>query len=455
MLKALRREPERRYASVEQFAADIERHLTGLPVTAHGDSVAYRARKFIRRHRVGVGAAAVVALTLVGGILATSRQAQIARAERARAEQRFNDVRRLTNSFLFEFHDAIKDVTGTTQARQLLVRKATEYLDNLSQEAGNDASLQRELATAYQQLGEEWRRAEPLNYQARRMVFAGHLFAGDLFLMGGAPDWALGEYRQSLAVAEESSARDPKNALARRDVYLAYDKLGGAFVNAGRTREAIACYRRHRAISQELAAADPPNTRYRRDLAGGMYELARTLATVNPPKALRQAEQAWQIFEGLLKDDPNHIDIQRVAAMTLELSARLLVKAGREEEARRRTARARDIFKAAADRLLTVGNRVNDYAALLLTCEPPDLRDPAAALPYAERAAAASREKDPNILKTLALAYFLTGDRERALTATRKALALLPPRTAVNARTPVRRELEAQLVQFSRRAAAR
>jgi tetratricopeptide (TPR) repeat protein len=207
-------------------------------------------------------------------------------------------------------------------------------------------------------------------------------------------------------------------------------------------------------VCEQLAAADPRSTRYRRDLAGGIYDLAKLLMPDNPSEALRQAEEAEQIFEGLLKEDPHHIDIQRVAAMTFDLSARLLATAGRVDEARRRTARARDIFKAAADKQWTVGSRVNDYAALLLTCEPPDLRDPSAALPYAKQAVSASREKDPAILKTLALAYFLTGDREQAVVTMQKAIALLPPRTSADARTPLRRELEAQLARFSRRAAA-
>jgi serine/threonine protein kinase len=103
LLMALRKEPPLRYSSVEQFSEDIRRHLAGLPVSARPRTPGYRAAKFIRRHKAGVAATALIALSLVAGMIATVWQARIARAERARADRRFNDVRRLANSFLFEF----------------------------------------------------------------------------------------------------------------------------------------------------------------------------------------------------------------------------------------------------------------------------------------------------------------------------------------------------------------
>src|SRR5205085_11974025 len=141
------KEPARRYASVDQLANDIRRHLKGRPVIARKDTLIYRTAKFVRRHRAGMLAALLVMVSLVAGAVMTLQQ-------RARAERRFNDVRQLANSFLFEFHDAIKDLPGATAARELVVRRALEYLDSLAGEAGGDAQLQRELATAYQKVGD-------------------------------------------------------------------------------------------------------------------------------------------------------------------------------------------------------------------------------------------------------------------------------------------------------------
>ena len=153
VLKALREEPSRRYASVEQFAEDIRRHLDGLPVTATRGSWTYRTKKFVRRHRVAAISASVVLIAILAGVVSTVREARIAAANARRAERRFNDVRKLANSFLFEFHDSIEHLQGSTPARELVVKRALEYLDSLSQEAGSDPTLQLELVTAYGESG--------------------------------------------------------------------------------------------------------------------------------------------------------------------------------------------------------------------------------------------------------------------------------------------------------------
>ncbi len=154
VLMALRKEPERRYQSVEQFAEDIRRHLENRPVLARKDTSGYRATKFVRRNKTALTAAAVVLLVLVGGIIATSWQAQKARATQARAERRFHDVRELANSVLFDYHDAIKDLPGATKVRERLVKDALKYLDSLAGEAQGDPALQRELAAAYERVGD-------------------------------------------------------------------------------------------------------------------------------------------------------------------------------------------------------------------------------------------------------------------------------------------------------------
>jgi serine/threonine-protein kinase len=89
VLMAIRKEPQRRYASVAQFAEDISRYLEGRPILAHKDTFSYRATKFVRRHKAGAAAVVLVALALVGGIVATAWQARRATAQaRIAAEQR-------------------------------------------------------------------------------------------------------------------------------------------------------------------------------------------------------------------------------------------------------------------------------------------------------------------------------------------------------------------------------
>jgi serine/threonine-protein kinase len=99
ILMAMRKEPARRYQSVAQFSEDISRHLDSLPVIARKDTFAYRSAKFVKRNRIGVAAAALVLLTLLGGIVATAWQAHVARDQRDAARLERTKAERL-NLFL-------------------------------------------------------------------------------------------------------------------------------------------------------------------------------------------------------------------------------------------------------------------------------------------------------------------------------------------------------------------
>ena len=86
VLYSLRKEPERRYQSVEAFADDIRRYLKGFPISARPNTFKYLAGKFIKRHKVGVFAASLVLMSLIGGVVVSLWQAQIARREKQKAE---------------------------------------------------------------------------------------------------------------------------------------------------------------------------------------------------------------------------------------------------------------------------------------------------------------------------------------------------------------------------------
>jgi serine/threonine-protein kinase len=155
--RALRKEPERRYGSVAALEEDLGRHLAGLPVSARQDSWGYRTGKFVRRHRVGVGAAALVLLTLVGGLAATTWQAKRAReqarraeSERAKAEQVATFLRRMFSSPDASWHMARRQVSGG----QITV---AEVLEDAARRLGRDLSAQPELeATLRSTLGETY-----------------------------------------------------------------------------------------------------------------------------------------------------------------------------------------------------------------------------------------------------------------------------------------------------------
>src|SRR6266849_2154720 len=106
VLKAMRKEPPQRYASAEELSADIGNYLAGLPVQAREGSFRYLAGKFVARHKAVVALSSALLLALIAGLAVVSWEVHVAHVQRARAERHFNEVRKLANSFLFEFHDS-------------------------------------------------------------------------------------------------------------------------------------------------------------------------------------------------------------------------------------------------------------------------------------------------------------------------------------------------------------
>ncbi len=153
-LKALRKQPRERYASVFAMSADLAAWLDGRVVSATPATLGYRIRKFVARNRTAVAAAAAVTAALVAGGVATAWQARIAAVERDKAEHRFAQVRQFSRSLLFEVHESLRGLPGATEPRRLLLDRAVQFLDGLAADAGDDDQLKLELAEGYRRLGQ-------------------------------------------------------------------------------------------------------------------------------------------------------------------------------------------------------------------------------------------------------------------------------------------------------------
>jgi len=152
ILMALRKEPERRYSSVEQFSDDIRRHLVDLPVLARQDTLGYRADKFVRRHAGGVAAAAGVAVliaSLVGFYtwqLAAERNRALAETAKAEQVSQF-----LTD--LFAASDPRESGGDKLTAQQILDSGAKRIRAELTGQPEVQAALMDVMGVAYQNLG--------------------------------------------------------------------------------------------------------------------------------------------------------------------------------------------------------------------------------------------------------------------------------------------------------------
>ncbi len=146
VLKALAREPERRYVSVAALAADLSAHLAGRPISARPDTAGYRLSKFIRRHRLGVAAAGLVLVSLVGGLSVSIVQTRRANAAAAEAELEARRAERVKGFLIsvFEQADPNRSMGAEMPARQIL----TEGVERLTTELADEPEVRAELYDA-------------------------------------------------------------------------------------------------------------------------------------------------------------------------------------------------------------------------------------------------------------------------------------------------------------------
>ena len=383
VLKALRKEPERRYASVGQFSEDIRRYLEGRPVIARKDTFGYRTSKFVRRNKVAVAATALVFLSLIGGMVTTAIEAHRADQQRARAERRFNEVRRLANSLLFELHGAIENLPGSTAARELLVKRALEYLDSLAQEAAGDVSLQRELASAYVKVGnvqgnpnnanlgdtngalKSYREAQnisghilsanPADSEARRALAICQEKMSDVQAAIGDIAAAVNSERKSLATFKSFVESDPKNVRAQRSLAISYIKMGDVlgnsnFPNAHDEGGAIINYQASLAVWQTLDSANPNNP----DIRSWLGRIHERIGAIHEQQgkidaALESYRESQTIRDALAKENPQNTDVLRDVAIADEKMGNVMTALKNLAAALENRIRSLQIFKRLAD----------------------------------------------------------------------------------------------------------
>jgi eukaryotic-like serine/threonine-protein kinase len=168
VLKALSKEPSRRYPSVEALAEDVRRFLSGYPVRARRDTIGYVVAKFMRRHKVGVAAATVAVVSLVLGLVGTAWQARVAARERDRARLEAERAEKVKEFLvgLFRASDPAESTGETITARELLDRGALR----IEKELAGHPSLQAELFEIVGGISHELGRYEQARSLAERSL---------------------------------------------------------------------------------------------------------------------------------------------------------------------------------------------------------------------------------------------------------------------------------------------
>jgi serine/threonine-protein kinase len=145
LLTALRKNPQERYATVEQFADDLSAFVESRTVTARSGDAWYRTRKFLRRYWVPVTATMLVILSLSVGLGVANRQRRV-------AERRFSQLHQLAHQLLFDLDPELSGIPNAMEARKKLLATSTQYLAGLSADAIDDEQLSLEVAQSYMQV---------------------------------------------------------------------------------------------------------------------------------------------------------------------------------------------------------------------------------------------------------------------------------------------------------------
>ena len=341
---ALRTEIERRYLGVDQLLTDLRLHLNGMPVSAQPETRLYRWGKFVRRHRAGVVAAALIMLSLAGGLATTLWQARRAEAERQLADRRFSQVRELAGKLMFDLHDAIAAVPGSTPVRKMVVETGIRYNDSLLREAGGNRDLLEEIARGYDRLGDvqgntyyanlgdlagaeaSYKKAGAIRDHISdsspgflRDRAQGYLRLGEILLSKGDYPGSLKNFK--LAAALGGDVRAPHTREMRETVARVWSRLGDGYMNAKETGKAAEAYSKALSVRTELAA-DAGDNAAQRDVGLAHDKLADLFLTAGRiAESFEHSSAAFGIFRNLTSAEPANLTLSRYICLAAQLAA--------------------------------------------------------------------------------------------------------------------------------------
>ncbi len=292
VLKALRKEPALRYASAEAMADDLFRHLEGLPVQARHGALSYRLGRLLLRHKGTLGATLAM---LVAGVLVSGYLGWQAHLQHQRAERHLADLRKLANVFIFDVHDSIQRLAGSTAARKLVVERALAYLRQLSAEPDSDPALQVETAQAYRRVGDIQGRPNSPSL--------------------GDPQGALASYRAAqalLAPLAAPQARGEAHANALRELSRVYQRQGEVLASLSRFNEAESAFAAGVDAAAALRALAPDDNSAALRLAD-MYGQQSEFYVLsgNGEAFMRVSDLEERLLEDVLRREPGLQGAQR------------------------------------------------------------------------------------------------------------------------------------------------
>jgi eukaryotic-like serine/threonine-protein kinase len=344
VLKALAKEPSRRYASAAELSADVDRFLERRPVLAHPPSRMYAAARFCARNRALTAVGLALLIAVLGGLAAFSWQARRAEYHRSIAERRFNEARRLLYTVIHQIQPQLAAVDGTVGIRRSLIEQTLVYLEALSVDASDNPALMRELIDSYVALayvsadpgtantGDRGRASEILGKAEKlaqvlektapadpltvRSLAAFEWAAARHAAFYGSRGTALAYAGRALARSERLAASAPADGNAAETLALSLM----TFADVGGVRDRVAreaLYRRCIALWQ-VRLEQQPSDQTRRNAALAYKNLASLLeGAANFRESLAAANEAKRLDEVLLARQPSSPALQMALAFDL------------------------------------------------------------------------------------------------------------------------------------------
>ena len=334
LMRALDGEAERRYESAALFASDLRRHLEHVPIRARRHTVGYRAGRFVRRNRGATAAVAAVIVTLVVGLAMSVYQARL-------ADARLGQIRTLASKLVFDVHDAIRDLPGSTEARRMIVQTGLHYLDDLANSARDDPRTETELARAYRRLGDVQGNVETAN-------------------LGDLPG-ALVQYQKALPLLDDAIRRRSTDVDARIEQLVLHNRIARLQLETGKLRDALETFQD--AIARGSAPGTPNHPEFRLALADAYLGSSNAQRNLGADRgAVEAATEGVRLYREAAAAGPNPAVIRKLAAAQAEL--------GMGEMRLGRLDRALDTFREGTTTLETLAaadpQNVNVNRALML-----------------------------------------------------------------------------------------
>ena len=377
---ALELEPAQRATFLQNACGDdstmrdeVESLLAGssdFPAGPRPETFRYRVSTFVRRHRLGVAAATLVLLALVGRLGVAAWQAHVARAERSKAVQRLGELRELSGVVLFDDHDPLAAPPASAEVRQRLVQDALRYLDRLAEHADGDRALLRELAHGYEKVAgwqggalrtpsgvvlsasdsDESVAAAVTSHQkaiaTREQVLQlggndpsdlealaySYVLLAEVYLLSGPPEKAFEFFQKASPLAESLLAADAAKESRRvlsSTIYAALAKAPGSSGGAqlGDTRTAMAYLRGALKLQEGLVADFPNNIGYQQKLAATYHALALVYSAIGEhEEQLELNRKGLAVTRTLVAAQPDSALHQRELAVQLETIASVFVQ---------------------------------------------------------------------------------------------------------------------------------